>query len=182
LLGLNFEILHFNRAIADFIKQTSGKNIKNGKNLLHFINAGYKPTFINDFKLAQSGKSINREILVGYDNQTSIWWNILLDPVKNDEGEIFSVSLNATNINEKKQHLAEITAQNESLLKIAYIQSHEYRRPVASIIGLMNVIKQYDYEFDKDCLTMMENAVNELDEKINGVVQSVQSTIPNQAS
>ncbi|GAB2974800.1 hypothetical protein GCM10027049_06450 [Mucilaginibacter puniceus] len=182
LLGKDFEILHFNKSVFNFFKQTSGKNIKNGKNFLNFINAGYEATFINDFKLAKSGKSVNREILVNYDNQTSIWWNILLDPVKNDEGEIFSISLNATNINEKKQHLAEITAQNESLLSIAYIQSHEYRRPVASILGLMNVIKEYDYEFDKDCLTMMESAVNELDEKINGVVLSVQSIVPNTAN
>lgn len=60
--------------------------------------------------------------------------------------------------------------QNKSLLEIAYIQSHEYRRPVASIMGLMNIIKGYNYRASKKCLMMMEAAVNELDEKIRIVV------------
>ena len=182
LLGKDFEILHFNKSVFDFIKKANSKSIKSGKSFLNFISSSYKETFINDFKLAQSGKNINREILINYNDQTSIWWNILLEPVKNDKGDIFSVSVNANNINEKKQHLAEITAQNESLLNIAYIQSHEYRRPVASILGLINVIKQDEYEFNKESLTMMENAVNELDEKINRVVKAVELIVPNPTS
>jgi signal transduction histidine kinase len=91
--------------------------------------------------------------------------------VKDEQGNIISVVYNATDINEQKQRIAEITAKNESLLNIAYIQSHEYRRPVASILGLMELIKDDINLSCNEYLAMMEKAVQELDEKIKSVVK-----------
>jgi len=67
-----------------------------------------------------------------------------------------------------------MTRQNEMLRKIAYVQSHEFRRPVASILGLMNVIKLEGDGCDhKESLRMMEAAVLELDEKIHDIVNHI---------
>jgi hypothetical protein len=63
--------------------------------------------------------------------------------------------------------------QKQALTKIAFIQSHEVRRPVASILGLMNVFKAHDYAVSKEELLMMEHAVNELDEKIQEIVNHI---------
>jgi hypothetical protein len=54
-----------------------------------------------------------------------------------------------------------------ALQTIAHIQSHEMRKPVASIMGLMNVWKTEDYTHDLEIIGMLESAVNELDEKIH---------------
>lgn len=58
-----------------------------------------------------------------------------------------------------------------ALQNIAHIQSHEVRRPVASIMGLMDIWKKEDYRYDAEIIGMMEDAVNELDEKIHLIVQ-----------
>ena len=66
-----------------------------------------------------------------------------------------------------------IIAQNAALLKIAEIQSHDYRGPLASILGLMNLIADDDYIASKEYLIMLHKAVNNLDEKIHGVVNRI---------
>ncbi|MBA3827519.1 MAG: GAF domain-containing protein [Taibaiella sp.] len=64
----------------------------------------------------------------------------------------------------------EIEIQNQALMKIAYIQSHEFRGPVASILGLMSLIKEENYTPPPHLLHMMEDVVKALDEKIQTVV------------
>jgi tetratricopeptide (TPR) repeat protein len=59
---------------------------------------------------------------------------------------------------------------NNALLKIAYIQSHQIRKPLASIMGLMNIIKSHDYEPDKEVLQKMDVASQELDQRIRDVI------------
>ncbi|OCX53855.1 hypothetical protein BEL04_06100 [Mucilaginibacter sp. PPCGB 2223] len=64
---------------------------------------------------------------------------------------------------------AKNAALNSALDNIAYIQSHELRKPVASILGLINIIKAEDYHADKDTLLKLEAAAKELDDKIQDI-------------
>jgi len=68
------------------------------------------------------------------------------------------------------KHVAEIEASNESLRKIAHMQSHDIRQPLTSIMGLINTIKADDYVIDKERLLMIEEAANDLDGKIHAIV------------
>jgi GAF domain-containing protein len=70
-----------------------------------------------------------------------------------------------------KSHIEEIEHKNASLTKIAYMQSHELRRPVASILGIMNLIKEESYYATNDYLNMLDTAIIELDEKIQIIVK-----------
>jgi tetratricopeptide (TPR) repeat protein len=63
---------------------------------------------------------------------------------------------------------------NESLLKIAYIQSHQIRKPLASILGLVNIMKANDYEPDKEVLQKMEQAAQDLDTRIRAVIKEAE--------
>ena len=74
-------------------------------------------------------------------------------------------------LNEK---MSQVERQNDVLMDITFIQSHEFRGPVASIMGLMNIIKQEQYESPKEYLLLMEEAVTNLDEKIHIVVKSTE--------
>jgi len=72
------------------------------------------------------------------------------------------------------EKMQQVEKQNAVLIDIAYIQSHEFRGPVASIMGLMNIIKEEKYSSPKEHLMMMEEAVNMLDEKVHKVVKSTE--------
>ena len=63
-----------------------------------------------------------------------------------------------------------IEQNNIKLRQIAQIQSHEFRGPLCSVLSVMNLIKEENYNVNKDYMMMMESAVNNLDEKICHVV------------
>lgn len=75
-------------------------------------------------------------------------------------------------LNEKMQ---QVEIQNKVLTDIAFIQSHEFRGPLASIMGLMDIIKEEEYSSPKQYLLLMEEAVQKLDEKIHLVVRSTEN-------
>lgn len=74
---------------------------------------------------------------------------------------------------DRKHYEQKIVAQNQSLINIAYIQSHEYRGPLTSIISMMNPIKEEDYLPPVEYLQLLESAINKLDEKIQDIVKQV---------
>jgi signal transduction histidine kinase len=67
--------------------------------------------------------------------------------------------------------MTEIEEQNTSLRKIAHMQSHDIRQPLTSIMGLINIIKEDNYLYDKERILMMEEAACMLDSKIHAIVQ-----------
>ena len=72
------------------------------------------------------------------------------------------------------EKMQQVENQNKILIDIAFIQSHEFRAPLASIMGLMNIIKEEQYKSPIEHLIMMEEAVNMLDEKVHKVVKSTE--------
>ena len=70
--------------------------------------------------------------------------------------------------------MQQVAVQNKALHDIAFIQSHEFRAPLANIIGLMNMIKEDDYTSPKQHLELMEKAISKLDDKIRLVVRSTE--------
>ena len=64
----------------------------------------------------------------------------------------------------------EVSEQKTLLEKIAQVQSHELRAPVASIMGIMNVIKYDNYKADEQLLITMEKVVKQLDTKVRSIV------------
>ncbi|WP_428329589.1 GAF domain-containing protein [Mucilaginibacter sp.] len=173
LIDKGMNILDFNNATAVHIKKLYHKKIEAGKNILQYVNTSYKSDFIKYIKSAFAGRSTHKEILLDF-GKKSDWWNISFEPIKDEKGNIISVANSATDINDQKQQLMEIKDQNRLLLRIAYIQSHEYRKPVATILGLMNIIKDNNYKSSKKCLILMEKTVNELDDTIKNIVNSIE--------
>lgn len=75
--------------------------------------------------------------------------------------------------NEKKIAEEKIRTQNKKLLEIAFLQSHQIRRPVADILGLISI-----FNFDDPCdpenleiLTRLETTATDLDSIIREIVQ-----------
>lgn len=66
--------------------------------------------------------------------------------------------------------IEEINAKNESLQKIAYMQSHEIRRPLASIMGLVSLLEEGIEQSDENWVGMMRKATDDLDKEIHSIV------------
>lgn len=73
-------------------------------------------------------------------------------------------------INDLKEKEASLYKQNEILREIAWIESHEIRRPLASIMALVNLITDENSEADKQqLLELLSTSAAELDDMIRKI-------------
>jgi len=175
LVGKNMEVLAFNRAAANYIRTTFKKRLSFGDSIIEYTDPRILKKFTKYFAHALLGKTVKREWMLTHGTAHRCWKETTFLPVKNKDREVIGVALNSTDITQRKQQEEQIKTQNEALTRIALIQSHELRRPVASLLGIMDLIKMEHINFDY--LNMLEVTVNELDEKIRGIVKDSENTI-----
>jgi signal transduction histidine kinase len=169
LIGKELEVIAFNKNMSVFLERIYHVELYAGILVSQILTGPALEQFIKEYQVALTGTTVKYEREVKYLNET-IWWFVTFEPGYNQEGEIIGISYNAYDITERKLHEQQIMAQNNSLKNIAHIQSHELRRPVASILGLMELFKSNNYQATKEELLMMEYAAKELDDKIRNIV------------
>jgi len=176
LVGRHMEILAYNKAAYNYIKASYNKELKVGAHFLAIINESLAHAFLEHVQSAFTGDAISVEELINTNN-TSSWFNITFEPVEGVDNYIIGVAINATDITASKLDAEQINQQNAALQRIATIQSHELRRPVASLMGLMDILKMDDNYVFNNYYTMLEITINELDTKIRGIINESEQTL-----
>ncbi len=89
---------------------------------------------------------------------------------ENEPGTVMGIAIDIT---EQKQHLEQIQAQNEQLREIGWLQSHQVRGPVASIMGLIELFNKQEpgNPANIEILEKIQDAVRILDESIKAIVR-----------
>jgi len=175
LVDKNYEVLAYNKSAATFIRNTFKHKITEGDCILDYTDPSIISQFKKYFNVALSGRTIKREWMLMQGTPFACWKVISFIPVKDNNGKVMGVTLNSTDITHHKKQEEYINIQNEALQRIAIIQSHELRRPVASLLGIMDLIRMENINFNY--MDMMEITVNELDEKIRGIVKDSENTL-----
>jgi len=86
-------------------------------------------------------------------------------------GNIIGVNCIVRDITEQRMQLLKIQQQNERLKEIAWIQSHKVRGPVASILGLISLVRQESEDpHNFEIVEMLHKATEDLDNIIREVV------------
>jgi PAS domain S-box-containing protein len=174
LLGKHGEIIDFNRSAYRFVKEKFEEKLMRGRLMTDFLTPAYQQTFLTHFDNAiNKGEKVQVERLADYGAKGKVWWDCVFEPIKDETGSVVGVSYVTRNINDRKVNEERILEQNRQLCRIAEIQAHDYRGPVTSILGLMNVIEAEGYIASKEYLLMLQTAVKRLDEKIYEVVNTV---------
>jgi PAS domain S-box-containing protein len=175
LIGRNMEIITFNKTFYDITFQVFGKGVSAGDTATAYI----FPAYVNDFaahvQTALNGEMVTHERLIHIEGIEPTWLKITYNPTYDNSGKIIGVSFNSTDITKRKQDEEKILKQNEALRQIAYLQSHGLRKPVASILGLMHLLKLENIYPDSQVLQMMEKAVLELDQTIHQIVKNTET-------
>jgi GAF domain-containing protein len=78
-----------------------------------------------------------------------------------------------SHIMELDRSLRQLKKQNSVLREVARIESHELRQPVASIMGLMILLKERPYTEEPEYLELLDKSVNQLDERIRRIVRHI---------
>lgn len=169
-----------NDAFVEMVRSLTGETIKEGDSvLLKEFGDERLGKWKRNYERAFNGErfNINNEHYNPITHATR-YSSISLSPMMNEDGHIFGVACysqditqNTLNILELKEHESLITHQNEQLIEIAQINAHEIRRPVASILGLIHLLKEADeIESTKELLQYLEKAACQLDGVIKRII------------
>jgi PAS domain-containing protein len=169
LLGRNFEVLAFNKVWETHVRTQRGLQLEKGTSMVHYLNSDNLSAFYMDYTQALKGTAVfaqrKSKIVSDYT------WRILkYEPAFDGSGEIIGVTVNTRDVTTKVAQDETMEAQGRSLREIAFIQSHEFRKPVATILGLMQILTMEGYTAKIKELELMQNVVQELDEKIKLVM------------
>ena len=88
--------------------------------------------------LMDQKSTISYEHKVSYPDGENFWYLRRYYGVYGDNGELTGIVIASINITERKEQELQIQRHADTLKEIAKIQSHEIRRPVANIIGLID--------------------------------------------
>jgi PAS domain S-box-containing protein len=169
LIDLDLKIVFVNKVISDYMKLHYNKIFAIGTTVTDVLLDDFLYDFIINFNKAKAGERVLIEKThVGPLGE--IWWQFKYSPAHDADGKIIGVTFTAADITTLKKTQFKIFEKEQSLHAIALIQSHEIRRPVSSILGLINVIKLNDYKAEEEALLLLEKAAQELDSKIKDIV------------
>lgn len=112
------------------------------------------------------------------------WVEVVLTNMLEDE-VIQGLVINSREITERKvgeirllQAMESITRQNDTLKEIAFVQSHEFRRPVANILGLTELVQHIELPSeDRKIVSLLQQAAADLDDQVKKVVVLSQGVI-----
>lgn len=143
------------------------KTIRDGfKNWIH-----WNPQLTTFLNYALDGESVDEQLNVTMADGRKRWFQIRCVPALKSGGVIVGASLSLSDIHERKMFELELIGKNERLTEIAWIQSHEIRRPVASILGLLQLMEMDPQLGNHELIIHMKKMAVELDERTREIVR-----------
>ncbi|MFN3299354.1 MAG: PAS domain S-box protein [Sediminibacterium sp.] len=137
------------------------------------LNSGYtkKEDYKKMWETIKSGGTWQGEFLNKKKNGALFWEEVIISPVRNNNGEIINFLAIKTDITKQKKTV-------EKLRKIAWDQSHQVRGPLTDILGIINVIKlDISTEEKIELLSHLEKAAQQLDQAIHKVIDETKKPL-----
>lgn len=175
LLAPDYTVLSFNKAAKENIRHFFGAEIEEGQDFRQYVVESRMQDFKQFFERAMAGETIKEELEIKIDDQHSIWFLISFYPVFDGNNQLIGVSYNASDIDKAKKSELLLKKQNEALKEIAYLQSHEIRKLVANILGLVELLETGTLsEENKAIFDLILEEVCKLDKIIYQIVHRIQ--------
>lgn len=177
MIGRDFEVLTINKVAQWDTGTLLGRQIEEGddfRDYLDFFTEDVAKVFYDSHERAMHGEVVDFERELDF-GPFKRWYRFLYYPVKDESGSTIGVAFNTTDIESRKRSEERLVRQNELLKNITWQQSHEVRRPVANILGLVHLLKEQRskiYEQEKVYIDKLEQSSMELDSIIQQIVET----------
>ncbi|WP_153799880.1 PAS domain-containing protein [Foetidibacter luteolus] len=165
------KVIFYNKAATHHFLKLSNKALQQGANILDYMPQDSIEIFKQNLQNLQEKQSVELEQQVFYPDGDKIWFHRKFYPVYNEKDNYIGYVINSSNIDKRKLFEIKLSRQNEQLREIARIQSHELRRPLANILGLISLLTEdpgIENE-DSELLGKLKLSAEELDEVIRRI-------------
>jgi PAS domain S-box-containing protein len=165
LIGPDLNILSYNKAALETTRQIYGRNLEVGQSVLDYILPGTVDEFKQNFALAMTGETQEVKVKLNFRDDLVLWFQVRYYPVYATDGKLIGVAFNSTNIDKLQR-------QYERLSEIARLYSHEIRRPVATILGITQLINQNQLSLEnREWFNYLKSTTQQLDSVIHSIVE-----------
>lgn len=175
MIGKDCRYLFVNSQASIFLGVKSENII--GKKLGEILQSGQEITLIENIQ-----KVLAEERTVRSENSLFVagkqyWVRTSYHPIRNTEGEIHAVLLNAIDISNLKRTESLLAEQNKGLKEIAFLQSHVLRSPLSNIKHLISLLdKKSLSEEHKIIFELLQVSADNLDDAIRQIVEKTYLT------
>ncbi len=167
--------VYMNKAYRAQISQLTGIEPKKGS--YSYLHPGYSEPIIEEWKQYYNRALTGERYSIVYESiepltQQVLSFEISFNPIYKTKRDIKGVGCFARNITEWLEKEKAIIDQNERLRHIASLTSHELRRPVASMLGLINIMDRENFfnPDNKEIIGHLLTVGNEIDEVIRLII------------
>ncbi|MDO3628449.1 PAS domain S-box protein [Mucilaginibacter sp. BT774] len=172
----NGKYVYMNSAYRKRISNTTGVTPEEGDNAYLYsgstdeINAEWRSYYQRAF---DGERYVIRHESLNPKTKENDHFEVSFNPIyKGTKDKIIGVGCFARNITERLKTEEALIEQNERLKNIASLSSHELRRPVASMIGLLNILDRDNFSNpeNKQIMDHLHTVTQEIDEVIRLIV------------
>jgi PAS domain S-box-containing protein len=169
----NYEVVFknaaFDRVRAELLSDEEIQ--KNQKLGLNTLPVDFAKLLAGKYMQGLKGERVQFPITINYKNGYEATFEVLINPVRDQIGDVIGIGCFGRNITERVQAENQIRSKNERLRNIAWYQSHEVRGPVASILGLIKIFNAENLQ-DPENAMVIQN-LKTVAEKLDAAVKSI---------
>jgi len=171
------EILDFNRVAYNFMRSIYKIKLKIGDQFSSYLDDKFATLFTEKLEQSLKGRKAFAEGSTKYRKTGIVFWEASFEASRDVNNDIIGVLCQMRDVTERKLKEQKIIAQNQSLLHIAHIQAHEFRGPLTTIMGLIDLMHEEQPQKSSEYLILLKNAVGSLDNNINQVINHIEEVI-----
>lgn len=153
--------------------------MKNPRLLYKILHPDDKERYINHHKnrISHDGLDTNTFRIIDKNGNVKVLEHIC-QTIYSDDGVYLGIRGTNVDITEKSKHIEAIKEQNKLLKEITWMQSHEFRAPLARMMSLIDFLNNKDFTvFDEQQLIIaIKQSADELDRMIRAISQKVYMT------
>lgn len=181
-IDLDDNYIYINNAYKQHVKQATGIAPTNGTPVKYDAHQNNdKGRWQGYYQRAFAGErfAITEELTDPFTNEP-LCFEVSFNPIFKESGEVTGVGCFARDITSRLRTEKAIRNQNERLRQIATLSSHELRRPVASMLGLINIIdfENFNNPENKETIAFLLTVSNEIDDVIKLIVDNTFTSKP----
>ncbi|HVW15577.1 MAG TPA: PAS domain S-box protein [Mucilaginibacter sp.] len=183
LCDVQNKVVSFNSKANDLCIEQFGKTLKTGRNVFNYFTKNKIPDMKNAVQRILNNEMVSYETSYELRDGTAKWYGVKWVGIADGEGKNIGFMVAFKDITERKiadierdRITADLVQRNRDLEQFTYIVSHNLRAPVANILGLSNMLNNFDFDINEnqEIKTALATSITALDNMIIDLNQILQ--------